>query len=111
MTLLKGEPAADPEREIVWNFPNIWGNEGPGINLNTALRRGRYKLIYNYVTGEKELYDIPADISETNNLATTMPEITEFMSARLGQRLRAMDAQRPVNAETGDPFPWPDEIN
>ncbi len=111
VTLLKGEPAADPEREIVWNFPNIWGNEGPGINLNTALRRGRYKLIYNYVTGEKELYDIPADISETNNLATTMPEITEFMSARLGQRLRAMDAQRPVNAETGDPFPWPDEIN
>lgn len=109
--MLKGEPMADPEREIVWNFPNIWGNEGPGINLNTALRRGRYKLIYNYATGEKELYDIPSDISETKNLALELPEVTAFMSERLGQRLRDMDAQRPINAETSEPFPWPDEIN
>ena len=109
--MLRGEPMPDPEREIVWNFPNIWGNEGPGINLNTALRRGRYKLIYNYVTGEKELYNIPADISETTNLASELPEITTFMSQRLGERLREMDAQRPVDATTGQPFPWPDELN
>ena len=108
--MLRGEPMPDPEREIVWNFPNIWGNEGPGINLNTAMRRGRYKLIYNYVTGEKELYDIPADISETTNLASVLLEITTFMSQRLGERLREMDAQRPVDATTGQPFPWPDDL-
>lgn len=109
--LLKGQPAEDPEREIIWNFPNIWGNEGPGINLNTAIRRGPYKLIYDYVSGQKQLYNIIDDISETNNLATQMPDLTDFMSQRLGERLREMDAQRPFDAVTGKPFPWPDEIN
>lgn len=108
--LLKGEEPADTLREIVWNFPNIWGNEGPGINLNTALRRGQYKLIYNYVTGEKELYDIPNDISEKNNLVKKLPKVTEFMSKRLGEQLRAMNAQRPSDSKTGKPFPWPDEV-
>lgn len=108
--LLKGGEPADDERELIWNFPNVWGNEGPGINLNCAIRRGPYKLIYNYKTGEKELYNIPEDISETHNLAKKRPELVKFLSHRLGERLRAMDAQRPSFTATGKPCPWPDEI-
>lgn len=108
--LLKGEPVANPERELIWNFPNIWGNDGPGINLNCSIRRGPWKLIYNYVTGEKELYNIPMDISERENLVDKYPDVVTFLSHRLGERLREMDAQRPSVTATGNPCPWPDEM-
>lgn len=109
--LLRGEgQPGGHEREIVWNFPNVWGNEGPGINLNCALRRGDWKLIHDYRTGEKQLYHIPTDISETHNLASERPDITLMMSRRLGHLLRERDAQRPFFSDSGLPCPWPDEI-
>lgn len=109
--LLKGgEQPGGAEREIVWNFPNVWGNNGPGINLNCALRRGPWKLIYNYQTGEKELYNIPDDISELRNLAAERPDVARMMSERLGTLLRERGAHRPSFTATGLPCPWPDEI-
>lgn len=110
---LRGAAQSDPERELIWNYPNVWGNSGPAISLNCSIRRGPWKLIYNYFTGEKELYNIPADISETTNLASSRPEMVQFLSSRLGTRLRSMDAQRPSFAATptspSRPCPWPDE--
>lgn len=108
--LLKGDAPLDAEREIIWNFPNIWGNDGPGINLNCAIRRGPWKLIYNYSNGDKQLYNIDEDMSESNNMADAYPDVTEFLSQRLGARLREMNAQRPSVKATGRPCPWPDEI-
>lgn len=108
--LLRGESTGDSEREIIWNFPNVWGNNGPGINLNCAIRRGPWKLIYSYADGSKELYNVVTDISETRNLADTYPSVTDFLSSRLGTRLREMNAQRPSFASTGAPCPWPDEL-
>lgn len=106
----EGTQPGGEEREIVWNFPNIWGNEGPGINLNCALRRGPWKLIYNYATGEKELYNIPDNIGEKHNLAKKRPEVTRMMSERLGTLLRERGAKRPSFTATGKPCPWPDEV-
>ena len=97
------------QRDIVWNFPNIWGGTGPGISLNCAIRHGDWKLIYDYVSGKKELYDIPNDIGEVHDLAAAYPEKVRQLSALLGRRLRAMDAQRPTFRSTGQPCKWPDE--
>lgn len=107
--LLKGHSLQKQERELIWNFPNVWGNDGPGINLNCAIRRGPWKLIYNYDTGRKQLYNIIEDIGETVDLADKRPDITSFLSHRLGTKLRDMGAQRPSFAATGLPCPWPDE--
>lgn len=109
--LLTDSLAVTPDdREFIWNFPNVWGNEGPAINLCTSIRRGPWKLIYHYDTGEKELYNIPDDISESRNLAAKHPETVKFLSRRLGQNLREMNADRPSFTSTGKPCPWPDEI-
>ena len=107
--ILKGEASTPDDRELIWNFPNVWGNEGPAINLCASIRRGPWKLIYHYDTGEKELYNIPADISENHNLATAEPDTVKFLSKRLGTRLREMNADRPSFTATGKPCPWPDE--
>ncbi len=102
-----GDPSAD--RALYWNFPNVWGLSGPGIDLNTAIRRGNWKLIYNYPTGEKELYDIPADMGEEHNLAAERPDVVKRLSSELGEYLRSVGAKRPALKRTGKPLPWPDE--
>ena len=64
-----GNPAKG--RSLFWNMPNNWGNDGPGINFNCAVRNGDWKLIYYYGTGKKELFNIPDDIEESNDLSCT----------------------------------------
>lgn len=108
--IIKGEATTPADRELIWNFPNVWGNEGPAINLCAAIRRGPWKLIYHYDTGEKELYNVPADIGESNNLASKEKATVKMLSRRLGERLREMNAMRPSFTATGRPCPWPDEI-
>jgi arylsulfatase A-like enzyme len=108
--LIKGTGDPSKNRTLVWNYPNVWGNKGPAISLNCAIRRGDWKLIYDYKTGEKELYNIPNDIGETKNLASEYPDVVKDLSKRLGKYLRETGAQRPSFKATGQPCPWPDEI-
>lgn len=96
-------------RDIVWNFPNVWDGSGPGINLKCAIRHREWKLIYDYVSGEKELYNIPDDIGEEHNLAAVYPEMVSKLSSLLGKQLRAMGAQRPTLKSNGKLCQWPDE--
>lgn len=108
--LLKGTGDPSRGRMLVWNYPNVWGNVGPGISLNCAIREGDWKLIYNYKTREKELYDIPNDIGEAHNLAAERPSIVKKLSKKLGNYLRKVAAQRPSEKASGTPCPWPDEV-
>ena len=72
--LLTGTGDPSRGRSLVWNYPNVWGNTGPAISLNCAIRKGDWKLIYSYKTGKKELYNIPRDIGEKNDLAARYPQ-------------------------------------
>ncbi len=108
--LLRGTGDPSRGRALIWNYPHVWGNRGPGIDLNCAIREGDWKLIYSYKTGQKELYDISHDISEQHDLSASRPELVRRLSRKLGKRLRAMKAQRPTHKATGLPCPWPDEL-
>lgn len=110
MPLLTGTGDPSEGRALVWNFPNIWGLTGPGINLNCAIRNGDWKLVYYYETGEKELFNIPEDIGERNNLVAEYPDIVRSLSTELGEYLRGVGGQRPSFKATGLPCPWPDEL-
>ena len=107
--LLRGKGGSSKERCLVWNYPHVWGNKGPGIDLNCAIREGDWKLIYSYKTGQKELYNLRHDIGEAHNLAAEQPQLVRRLSRHLGKLLRAMGAQRPTVKATGQPCPWPDE--
>lgn len=96
-------------RPLVWNFPNVWGDLGPGIDLCCAIRQGDWKLICHYDTGQKELFNIPADISESHDLSASDPALVRRLSRTLGRYLRKVGAQRPSFSATGQPCPWPDE--
>ncbi|MGJ8695747.1 MAG: arylsulfatase [Verrucomicrobiaceae bacterium] len=57
--------------------PIYWEHEG-----NRAVRDGDWKLVAKGVKGHWELYNIPADRTEMNNLATTHPDRVKTMSAQ-----------------------------
>lgn len=99
-----GDPSEG--RSLYWNCPNLWGEQGPGIGATCTVRQGKWKLIYFYETGKKELYDIPADISEKHNLAERYPDVVKSLSANLGEFLRSSGAQRPSFKKTGKPYHW-----
>lgn len=102
-----GDPSKG--RSLYWNCPNIWGEKGPGIGPSCTIRKGDWKLIYYYATGEKELFNITDDIGESKNMASARPEIVKKLSAKLGNFLRKVGGQRPTFSKTGEPCPWPDE--
>ena len=79
--------------------------------FSCAMRKDDWKIIYNYITGEKEVYNLAKDPYEHNNLAKANPAQTKKLSAELGNLLRERNAQRPILKSTGVVCPWPDEVN
>lgn len=108
--MLTGTGDTSKGRQLYWNYPNLWGNDGPGIGATCAIRDGDWKLIYYYADGRKELFNIRQDIGEKNNLAASEPSLVKTLSKDLGEYLRRVDAQRPSFKATGQPAPWPDEL-
>ncbi len=109
--MLKEKGSTATRRPLVWNVPNIWGASGPGINLNCAIRKGDWKLVYYYETGKKELFNIREDIGEKKDEASRHPKLVQELSKELSRILRARDAQRPYYKATGKVCPWPDEVS
>jgi len=85
-----------PREALYWHYPHYsWREQRPA----GVIRRGPYKLIDYYHCEEAELYDLTADVGETNDLSAEQP-------GRV-RRLRAMHAdwRRRVDAEMPEPNP------
>ena len=109
--LLKGERYAHKNRLLVWHNPHRWSNEeGPGINFFSAIRQGKWKLIYNYKSEKLELYNLDKDLGEVWDLADKERKTTKRLAAELGDYLRKYEAQMPIYKTRGKAVPWPDEI-
>ena len=94
--ILRGKQRSFKKRQLIWNYPNIWDGEGLGISLNCAIREGQWKLIYSYLTGKKELYNLSIDLSEKNDLSASQPQLVTRLFRHLTSRLRKMNAQKPI---------------
>jgi len=108
--LLRGE-APELERVLVWHQPHFWGSPGPGIWPYSAVRVGDWKLIYRHAQRNFELYDVANDPGESLDFATSDGERLAEWARILGEELRSMGAQMPLDAATGRPIPWPDEVD
>ena len=64
----------------VWYYPHY---HSKSMRPGAAIRKGQYKLIETYDPIDLELYDLDADLSETTNLAKSMPEKTTELLADL----------------------------
>jgi arylsulfatase A-like enzyme len=93
-----GPSQAVPERVLFGEADQH--NERPDITRSA--RYGRYKLIYNRLSRESELYDLRADPREQHDVSASRPEITRQLMEELdrfesvrraGERLPALDEE------------------
>ena len=113
--ILRGEPGpaveAAADRAILFHQPHTWGARGPGIEPFSAVRWRKWKLIYFHGDRRFELYDLKSDIAEHDNLASQRPEVLAMMIDRLASELRDNTAQMSIDAVSGEPVEWPDEVS
>ncbi|WP_309711655.1 sulfatase-like hydrolase/transferase [Armatimonas sp.] len=103
--LLKGSGGTSPERAFVWHFPHQYSG-----TPFSAVRQGPWKLIYHHISRKRELFNLDNDIGETTDLATVQPDKTDELAKVLGERLRALDAQLPMDKAKKQPVEWPDRL-
>ncbi len=90
------------KRSFFWHFPHYYGSEPYSV-----IREGDWKLIYWYLDGKTELYNIPDDISESKDLSTSSPEITKRLAKKLGIYLKSVGAKTPIDKITKIARPFP----
>lgn len=76
--MLKGDTPED--RPIFWHYPH-YGNQGG--SPSAAVRLGNMKLIQWLETDTYSLYDLAADIGETQDLIQTKPQVAEKLKSLL----------------------------
>ena len=91
--LLKGGKAA--ERDLVWYYPHVWGNKGPGIEPHAAMRRGDLKVVHFFEQGRTELYDVAKDPGETKDLAQERKAEAERLRDDLLKAIKAGGRELP----------------
>ena len=64
-------------REVFWYFPSYSSFHRPSV----VVRRGDWKLIHLFETGESELYHTGDDIGETTNVAAEHPELVKELES------------------------------
>jgi arylsulfatase A-like enzyme len=120
-TIIKYARATIPEGHIIdgvdldkpnesrisgWHQPHQWGASGPGIEPFTAIRQGKWKLIFFHDGERYELYDLEIDIGETNNVCSTNQEVCQLMQKQLAMWAIQRNAQPSILTETGEAIEW-----
>ncbi len=82
---------------IFWRRPPDRPGPKDNPNPDLAVREGKWKFLMQYDGSRQELYDLKGDVSESENLAETLPEVCE----RLKRLLEDWNAKLPADA--GDP--------
>ncbi len=78
---------------IFFHYPNYAFHKKN--RLGSAIRSGNFKLIKFYDQDSVELYDLKNDISESKDLADSMPEKTAWLKTRLENWLVETKASQP----------------
>lgn len=108
--ILKNPDLKDNSRALIWHIPNKWTTkDGPGINYQSAIRKGDWKLIYDMRDGSKQLYNLKTDIGEHSDLSVAHPDMVKALSKTLSEQLRQWKATMPIDKKTNQPAAMPDE--
>ncbi|MEZ6066578.1 MAG: sulfatase [Planctomycetaceae bacterium] len=98
LPLLRDADARMARESLYWHYPH-YHHSRPAA----AIRQGRWKLIDFFDDTPSELYDLSADISESDDQAARNPETTTRLSTELQAWLASVDAQMPKPNPDYDP--------
>lgn len=108
---LRNNQTKNEDKVLLWHYPNNWTSINlKGISWGSALRKGKWKIIYFHKAAKLELYDLQADIGEKNDLSAMQPGILKEMAELMSAELKKRGAPMPTYKSTGKQIPWPDEL-
>ncbi len=88
------DPGADLDRQtLYWHYPHYHAG---GSTPHSAIRDGDMRLVHFYEDDRVELYDLANDVSESKDLAGSMPDRAEQLLAKLNAWRNSVDAQPPL---------------
>ena len=108
--LLQSRYESDTNHSLFWHYPNDWGRDGPGIGSFSAVRQGKWKLIYFHTNKTLELYNLKKDIQENQNLLSSDYEKAKQLATKLTQHLINVNAQMPSDKLTKEIIPYPSNL-
>ncbi len=95
------------KRPLYWEYRFNNGGEPMHQSPMLAMREGKWKLLINPDGSRTELYDIPSDPTEVNNLALPNPDIVSDLQQQL-IAWKASLPDGPTDATAGrNDYPWP----
>jgi arylsulfatase A-like enzyme/GH43 family beta-xylosidase len=101
---LLGHETKSRQAPIFWRRPPDRPGEGGEDNPDLAVRDGKWKFHVNYDGSAPQLYNLEADIAESNNLADTHPEVVARLMKAAFEWNESLphDAGDPAFAPEGD---------
>jgi len=96
-------------RPLMWEWRfRVFGDMAHKCPM-LAIHEGKWKLLMNPDHSRTELYDIPKDPTELDNVADQHPDIVRKLSERLLKWQKTLPAG-PIDKEAGsNAYPWPKE--
>ena len=91
--LLNPELTVEQNRPLFWHYPHFSNQLGRPAG---SVRVGDFKLVELYETETLELYNLKDDISEANDLSSTLKDKTEEMYQMLKTWRKNVNAQMPL---------------
>ncbi|MAS95829.1 MAG: arylsulfatase [Verrucomicrobiales bacterium] len=110
LPILQESSTSTEGRTFIWHFPYYHPEKGyseapltigsdDGVTSKTkphsAIRKGDWKLLHFYEDGRNELYFLPDDLSEENDLSEAEPEVAKRLLEELQKSLEEAHARFP----------------
>jgi uncharacterized sulfatase len=97
LSLLEGRSSRLSRESLYWHFPYYIPEHTakPYSTPQSSIRKGNRKLIYYYEDRRTELFDLAKDPGEQNDLARSLPRVSDELLADLQRYLRSVDARLP----------------
>lgn len=93
-------------RLFTWHHPHMRTNGSSDIQAFSAIRQGKWKLIYFHKDQHVELYDTQTDLFEKINLFSSHPKIGLFLAKKLEEKLKSSGSKMLMNALTKKEIPF-----
>lgn len=98
LALLKNPQTSRADRALIFHIPNKWTkSDGDGFNYRSAIRKGKYKLVWSLRNDSYELFDLEQDLGEQHNIIQQagMNKIVEELKGEIKATLEKNKAPLP----------------
>ncbi|MEM9418989.1 MAG: sulfatase [Planctomycetota bacterium] len=105
LPLLEGKSKLSGSRSLVWYIPTYSTTPRGSISHapRAVVRKGDWKLLYDFESKSSELYNLADDLNETDDQAKSKASIVRSLERELDKWLKATNAEVPAANPDYDP--------